>query len=369
MDEIVPIIMENEKLDDGKLGTHPFDPAQYIYLIIYNILASSAFGKRYSMNDPEFLSVKEMTEKSINVNSNLTPATILASLFPILRKISYFDKQINSIKQILLDFKDFIRSNFENHLKDFDKNEIRDFTDALIDARIEAEEEDKQTKEYLKNGNLILSLFNLFQAGSDTTHFTFRWMLLLMSNYTSVQNKLRAEINSIIGDRRPVQEDMKSCHYVRAFISECQRFRGITPFGTFHATICDTELCGYKIPKGTTVIPGQWIVSFSSKHWHQPETFEPERFFEADNENDGKTRYVTTKPIAFIPFGTGRRVCLGEKMALVDLFLILVRFIQLTDGYQVQPEDGPETADLEPDPKITLACFPKSFKIKLKKCN
>jgi len=59
-----------------------------------------------------------------------------------------------------------------------------------------------------------------------------------------------------------------------------------------------------------------------------PDQFIPERFL-----SNGE--YITTKPSAFIPFGVGRRVCLGEKLAIADLFIVLVRFIQKTNEYNL----------------------------------
>jgi len=96
------------------------------------------------------------------------------------------------------------------------------------------------------------------------------------------------------------------------------------------------------------------------KHWSDPQQFEPERFLE-----NGK--YVTSRPNAFIPFGTGRRVCLGEKLAIADIFLVVVRFLQSTNGCEIALEGGPGSADLEPDTILADSLVPKPFKIMLKK--
>ncbi len=77
------------------------------------------------------------------------------------------------------------------------------------------------------------------------------------------------------------------------------------------------------------------------KYWNNPREFRPERFLE-----NGK--YLALRPTAFIPFGTGRRKCLGEKLAINDLFLVLVRFLQSTNEYEIALEGGPGSADLEP---------------------
>ncbi len=100
----------------------------------------------------------------------------------------------------------------------------------------------------------------------------------------------------------------------------------------------------------------QHCIMNDPKYWNNPREFRPERFLE-----NGK--YLALRPTAFIPFGTGRRKCLGEKLAINDLFLVLVRFLQSTNEYEIALEDGPGSADLEPENSIPDVARPKDFKI------
>ena len=94
--------------------------------------------------------------------------------------------------------------------------------------------------------------------------------------------------------------------------------------------------------------------------FEDPETFKPERFLESNG------KYVSSRPNGFIPFGMGRRVCLGEKLALADLFLIIVNLLQRTSGYELALPDGPGTANLTPDISRTNSCLPYDYKLILK---
>ena len=94
--------------------------------------------------------------------------------------------------------------------------------------------------------------------------------------------------------------------------------------------------------------------------FEDPESFKPERFLESNG------KYVSSRPNGFIPFGMGRRVCLGEKLALADLFLILVNLLQITSGYEFALPDGPDSVNLIPDPNNTGNCCPSEFKLLLK---
>ena len=91
-----------------------------------------------------------------------------------------------------------------------------------------------------------------------------------------------------------------------------------------------------------------------------PEKFKPERFLEPNGQ------YVSSRPNGFIPFGMGRRACLGEKLALADLFLIVVNLLQMTSGYEFVLPDGSGSGDLVPDPNKTLLCVPSEYKLLLK---
>ncbi len=122
----------------------------------------------------------------------------------------------------------------------------------------------------------------------------------------------------------------------------------------------DNILGDLTIPEGTGVFVHQYSILNDEKYWEKPQEFIPERFLE-----NGK--YLNSRPSAFIPFGLGRRVCLGEKLALVDLFLVLVRFLQATDGYEIALENGPQSWSLEPDPNRSDSIVPLEYKVLLKK--
>ena len=97
------------------------------------------------------------------------------------------------------------------------------------------------------------------------------------------------------------------------------------------------------------------------KVFADPESFKPERFLESNGQ------YVSSRPNGFIPFWLGRRVCLGERLALADLFLIVVNLLQRTQGYEFALPDGPGTANLTPDPYNQIFCIPINLNILLKK--
>ncbi len=97
------------------------------------------------------------------------------------------------------------------------------------------------------------------------------------------------------------------------------------------------------------------------KYWQDDETFELERFL-----ND-QGNYDSTKNAAFVPFSVGRRFCPDDQLALNELFLCLVRFLQLTYDYDITlAQSGANDDDLCADPIHPIIQFPKDLNIMIK---
>ncbi|CAG2109133.1 unnamed protein product [Medioppia subpectinata] len=233
---------------------------------------------------------------------------------------------------------------------------IMNFCDALISAKNDALRDGKESAPYLTDTNLSMAIFDIFLAGTDTSQHTFQWIVLLMSYYPEMQQKLRQEIESQIGDRMPTHEDRNRCHYVMAFIAETLRFRNVVPTGLPHKTLVDTKLDKYTIPKNMSVFVYQSIICRNDKDWQNSDEFKPERFIDSEGQ------FITTRPKAFIPFGVGRRVCLGEKLAIADLFLVLVRFLQSTQDYDIVLDSN---GGIEYNPNTAENLGPSEYRIKL----
>ena len=98
-----------------------------------------------------------------------------------------------------------------------------------------------------------------------------------------------------------------------------------------------------------------------------PDVFEDAMTFKPERWLDSNRKYLTTKPAGFVTFGMGRRVCLGEKLAMADLFLIVVRTLQSTSGHQFVLPDGAGSVGINPDTKMTTAHVPCKYKLLLQK--
>ena len=103
--------------------------------------------------------------------------------------------------------------------------------------------------------------------------------------------------------------------YLEATVMEALRIGAVS--APMHFALENAEFDGYKIPKGTTILFNVREIMNSPDYWVQPESFQPERFL---NPDDGS---IVIPPKVFMPFGAGKRACIGENLAKAQLFLFL----------------------------------------------
>nr|XP_006116280.1 cytochrome P450 2C42-like [Pelodiscus sinensis] len=135
--------------------------------------------------------------------------------------------------------------------------------------------------------------------------------------------------------------------YTNAVVHEIQRFLALAPIGVPRAVARDVHLRQYVIPKGTTIFLSLKSVLYDSREFPNPEQFNPGHFLD-ENGAFKKSNF-------FMPFSAGKRNCMGEGLARMELFLILTAILQnFTLKSVVQPKDIdiiPATASVGNHPK------------------
>ncbi|XP_059154127.1 cytochrome P450 2J6-like [Physella acuta] len=293
---------------------------------VSNVISLVTFGRRFDYTDPEFLHMQALTVRAFEL---VPPSSPLHFFFRLIKyspvDLFHYRELQNYIQSMRSIFQKMI--NESNNAHDSGDDSKTCVIEYYIDE-IKRKTEAGETMTSINSENLLYSAWNLFNAGTDTTSTTLLFAILYMTVYQDVQEKLYEEIKTIVGtEKLPDMSHKAQLKYVNAFILETQRFTSLIPLSLDRLTRNDTKLLGYSIPKGTVILPVLDSVMWDDDVWGDPMTFRPERFL--------KNGVLTVKK-EFLPFSIGRRSCLGESLAVTELYLFTTAFVQT---FQFLPED------------------------------
>uniref|UniRef100_A0A8C4RG48 Cytochrome P450 n=1 Tax=Erpetoichthys calabaricus TaxID=27687 RepID=A0A8C4RG48_ERPCA len=312
----------------------PCDPTIFLSRAVSNVICSIVFGQRFDYQDKKFINLVSLVNENLRLVAS--PIGFLYGTFPVFTKLipGPFNKMLTCLNEL----KQFTSAMIAKHKASLVSDSPRDFIDSFL---IKMKQEDKNPATEFHHDNLNITVLNLFSAGTETTSTTLRYGLLILMKYPHIQEKVQKEIDMVIGrDRAPAMEDRRKMPYTDAVLHEIQRFIDLVPLNGFHKTTKDTIFRGYTIPADTVVIPVLYSVLFDKTKWATPHSFNPGHFL----DENGCFKMNS----AFMPFSTGKRICAGEGLAKMELFLF---FTTLLQNFSFRSTEDPANISLLPDSK------------------
>lgn len=291
-----------------------FDPHTKITNAVTNVIGFLVFGKCFNNSSSDFHTLLTLSAESCSL-----ARTPLAQLYDI---CPWFMKRFPGPRETILSnyskVAAFLRKQIEIHKKDWDPFHHRDFIDSYI-GEIDKRRKDREAGFGVEN--LVYCTLDMLEAGTETMTSTLRWALLFMMKYPEVQKAAQAQIDRVVGQsRQPCLADKVNMPYINAVLHETQRVANILPFSTPRVARRDTTLGGYLIPEGTVVITSLSSVLNDKSKWMTPDKFNPDHFLDSQG--------LFWKREAFFPFSAGKRMCLGEQLAQMELFLFFTSLLQ-----------------------------------------
>jgi len=310
---------------------------------VINVLWSMMAGSTFNRNDAK---AQQMLNDLAYIFSSKILVTTL--MFPWVR---YIFPSLTGYKrrlELLARLRDYFGQEIEKHEKELVEESPRDFMDVYI-----TEMKRSNNPEFDKM-QLIMICLDMFGAGSDTSSSTLSWAVLFLTLHEEMQEKCAHEIL----ERVPINEELRlemtnDLHYCQAFIAETQRHAQVAVSSLMHKVTEKTNLpTGHQLPAKCLVQSNLKKFMMDPQLWKNPDNFDPDRFLNEERK--------FTKPEYFVPFGHGKRMCLGEPLAKAEIFIF---FVSLVRKLKFQPTEGSSL-----DPKNYSSGFTKSpnkFNVKI----
>nr|XP_022328532.1 cytochrome P450 3A24-like [Crassostrea virginica] len=286
-------------------------------------ISATAFGLEVdSINNPDepfIKNIKQIFQRGTNKARKF--CLMLSSIFPtLIYFIRYFN--MNFFNKENVDF--FVtqcQAMIDDRKSQMPKGHF-DFLQLMVNAELDEESSQEQHinsgQKKLTSDETVAQAFLFFLAGYETTASTLNFVSYNLAVHQEIQDKVMQEIQDQIGENEPTYEDLNKLQYMEQVILESLRM--YPPLTRLSREIEETvTIRGYTFPKGYSVAIPVYGLHHDPEYWPDPEHFDPDRF--------EKSKNVQNK-FFYVPFGQGPRMCLGMRLAIMELKISLVHVLR-----------------------------------------
>ncbi len=338
-------VMVNHLEKDAALG-ESLEVKSYVGAFTMDTIAKTAFGLELDSKNDENSQFVAMACKGFSpLTGESFPLPLMAVLFaPFLLPIL----GLMDMDMLPKDVRDFFADVIDRIIdaREETKQERVDFIQLMMNAhKEELDKEDDDDKDFhdantgppkrkLTRDEIITQGVLFFIAGYETTAQAIAFLVYNLALNPEYQEKLKEEIDSVIGDKPVDYEALSELKLLDMCINESLRMYPPV-MRTDRESKKNAVVCGIDIPKGVIVSVPIWVIHHDSKIWPEPEKFNPYRF-----TPDGKSKHG---PFDWLPFGAGPRNCIAMKLALTEIKISVLYLVRNFKIIQTEKTEVPIT--------------------------
>uniref|UniRef100_A0A2K5QAN4 Steroid 21-hydroxylase n=1 Tax=Cebus imitator TaxID=2715852 RepID=A0A2K5QAN4_CEBIM len=246
----------------------------------------------------------------------------------------------------------FVEKQLRQHKESLVAGQWRGMMDYMLQGVAQPSGVEEDSGQLLE-GHVHMAAVDLLIGGTETTAVTLSWAVVFLLHHPEIQQRLQEELDHELGPSASSSQvpykDRARLPLLNATIAEVLRLRPVVPLALPHRTTRPSSISGYDIPEGTVIIPNLQGAHLDETVWERPHEFWPDRFLEP-----GKNSRA-------LAFGCGARVCLGEPLARLELFVVLARLLQ---AFTLLPP-GDALPSLQPLPYCSVILKMQPFQVRL----
>ncbi|GAB2329405.1 cytochrome P450 [Streptomyces griseoincarnatus] len=216
--------------------------------------------------------------------------------------------------------------------------------DDLLTALLEAKDDNGDPIGEQEIHDQVIAILT---PGAETVGSTVMSLLLVLTEHPELGDKIRDEVKSVVGDRRVAFDDVRRLTYTANVVTETLRLYPAVWILTRRA-VADTELGGYRIPKGADLIYSPYAIQRDRRSYERNEDFDPDRWLPERSKDVPK--------YAMSPFSVGNRKCPSDHFSMAELTLITA---VVAHAYRFE-----QAPDSDPRPRIGITLRPRRLMLR-----
>ncbi|XP_061195316.1 cytochrome P450 2U1-like isoform X2 [Saccostrea echinata] len=301
------------------VGGQPFNIDELIKTSHYNIVSSLIFGKRFEAGDATLKRLVELVyEATLNV-----PDQGLLSFFEWMKYLPGDWFKVRRQRYLINEILKILQKMVDEHKKIPEKPNSTDFIYSFFKEQ-ERRKKDNEDLAGFKDRDLLLMGYGFLFGGIGVIQ-ALQWSALYLMHYPEVVSRMQKEIEKNVGNNRsPTMADKQRLPFCQAVMYEVLRTASVICVTPAHVLTSDLLINGYNLQKDSWILPALCTVNMDSSIFKEPETFNPDRFIKEDGQVFGFEKVNTS-------FSMGPRNCLGQRLAEIEMFLLITALVQNFD--------------------------------------